>query len=394
MEWFQNNISRRIQMSMKAIITSFNILATSLLAQAQADPGVQGIAERVAPGIAASNPKPPAEVAESTPQAQARKPAVLSDPNDEVRFTVELADTSRLLGTPVNDSFPWKTRWSPLILKWNRLKGVEKMGDGAGFALVFRNGDQAEGTPETTTFMLHTLLGDLTVPFALTRRIRVEPLAGGGGPVAYWSFNDPANLGADDSGNGHTMTVKGAQSAEGRIGKAAAIGGPGYGSFFIADSHPELQFSGDFTLAVWAWRAAPLYDGDQLIAKEGEFSLRRYQLPTERYDVELCEKHALTIAKVSETKSGLPLEKWTLIVVSRIDDRLRIRVDDLPAAETKVDDGEVGGDKPLYIGSAVGGYPWQGRVDEVRKWNRALSEEEQRELFQNPPAKPITTPEP
>jgi hypothetical protein len=52
----------------------------------------------------------------------------------------------------------------------------------------------------------------------------------------------------------------------------------------MVDSHPDLKFSGDFTIAVWVWRSAPIYDGDQLIAKEGEFSLRRYQLPTERCD--------------------------------------------------------------------------------------------------------------
>ena len=56
-----------------------------------------------------------------------------------------------------------------------------------------------------------------------------------------------------------------------------------------------MQFRGDFTLAVWAWRSAPLYDGDQLIAKEGEFSLRRYQLPTERYDVELHDGRPLRL---------------------------------------------------------------------------------------------------
>ena len=28
------------------------------------------------------------------------------------------------------------------------------------------------------------------------------------------------------------------------------------------------------------------------------------------------------------------------------------------------------GDRPLYIGSSVNGYPWQGKVDEIKKWNR------------------------
>lgn len=72
--------------------------------------------------------------------------------------------------------------------------------------------------------------------------------------------------------------------------------------------------------------------------------------------------------------------------MSRKDDGLSIRVNNFPAVEVKVAAGEVGGDKPLYIGSSVVGYPWQGKVDVVKKWNRALSEEEQCELFRDAPA--------
>ena len=61
------------------------------------------------------------------------------------------------------------------------------------------------------------------------------------------------------------------------------------------------------------------------------------------------------------------------------------------AVEVKVAEGEVGSDKPLYIGSSAVGYPWQGKIDEVRKWSRALSEDEQRELFRDPPETPGPT---
>ena len=328
--------------------------------------------------------------------AQAEDLRAIPDPTETVHFTVELTDGSHLLGLPVNDRFPWKTAFGQLTFEWNRLKSVEKVGDGPRYSMVFRNGDHAGGTPEAEVFTLRTLLGDLPVPLALTRRIGIEVRTHGGGPVAYWSFDDPANLGADDSGHDHTLTVERAQPTEGRIGKAVATrenrANQGLAEYLITDSHPDLQFKGDFTLAVWAWRSAPFYDGDQIIAKEGEFSLRRYQFPSERYDVELFGKQGLSLAKVSETKSGLPLETWTLIVVCRKDDKLTIRVNDLPAVEAQVAPGEVGGDKPLIVGSSSTGYPWQGKLDEIKKWNRALSEEEQRELFRVPPAKPLSEP--
>ena len=211
--------------------------------------------------------------------------------------------------------------------------------------------------------------------------------AGDRGLVAYWSFNDPSHLGADDSGRGHPLTVKGAQPTEGKIGNGMATGGPEYGKYFRIDSHPDLQFAGDFTLAVWAWRSAPLYDGDILVSKDGEFLLRRYSLPTERYEAKLFAKGGQPLAEVVETESGIPLEEWTLIVVSRKGDRLSIQVNDRPAIEAKVAEGEVGSDKPIFIGSSAGGYPWQGKVDEIAKWDYALTEAELRELLRGAPAK-------
>lgn len=308
------------------------------------------------------------------------------EPANTVRLTVHLTDGSRVIGSPAGASIAWKADVGPLTVPWHLLRSVERSSGAENFSLFFRNGDQSEATAETRSIVLSTVLGDVTVPLALTKGIRVQALAGGGWPVAYWSFNDPAKLGADDSGHGHTLTVKGAQSAEGKIGKCAATGGPNEGKHFEIESRPNLQFSGDFTLAVWAWRSAPIYDGDQIVAKDGEFSLRRYQLPTERYDVELIGKSGKPLANVSETKSGLPLNQWTLIVVCRKGDRLSIRVNDLPAVEGGVANGEVGSDKPLFIGSSAVGYPWQGKLDEITKWDYALSDDEQRALLRAAPA--------
>src|ERR1051325_381839 len=314
-----------------------------------------------------------------------------SEPTNAVRLTVELTDGSRVLGRPVGTNFTWTTGFGPLNLQWHPLRSIERTVGATNFTLFFRNGDHTEAAPGTNALALRTVLGDLTVPLSLTRRIVVRARASGGGLVAYWSFNDPAHLGADDSGHGHILTMKGARPAEGKIGNGMATGRPEYGKHMKIESHPDLQFAGDFTLALWAWRTTPLYDGDQLISKEGEFSLRRYQLPTERYDVVLTGKDGQPLAQVSETESGLPLEEWTLIVVSRKGDVLSIRVNDRKPTEAKVAEGEVGNDKPLFIGSSTVGYPWQGKVDEIAKWDYALSEAELRELLRGAPAKPPAT---
>ena len=195
---------------MKAIITVCLILPASLAAETRPAAGSQGVAKFGKPQNSTSNPAPPAAVTGSTAQLQVESTAVPPDSTEALRLTVDLTDGSRLLGSPVQESFPWKTGFGPLTLKWDRLQSVEKTGEASRFSVVLRNGDRAGATPETDTFTLRTLLGDLPVPLALTRRIGVDLLASGSGPAAYWSFNDPANLGADDSGHSHPLSVMGA----------------------------------------------------------------------------------------------------------------------------------------------------------------------------------------
>ena len=321
-------------------------------------------------------------------RAPAAAPAAPPAPTNAVRLSVELTDGSRVLGWPVHSNFTWTTSFGALNLQWQPLQSAERAVGTTNFTLNFRNGDHTAATPGASALELRTVFGDLTLPLALTRRIVVQARAGGRGLLAYWSFDDPSHLGEDHSGHGHVPTVKGAQPTQGRIGNGMTTGGPEFGKHLKIDSHPDLQFTGDFTLAVWALRTAPIYDGDFLVSKDGEFYLRRYSIPTERYEAKLFAKDGQPLAEVAETESGTALEEWTLLVVSRKGDHLSLQVNDRPAVEAKVAEGEVGGDNPLFIGAAAGGYPWQGKVDEIAKWDYALSEAELRELLRGAPARP------
>ena len=305
-------------------------------------------------------------------------------PTNTPRLTVELTDGSRLVGWPTATNRTWTTPYGLLDLPWDLLQTAERTREATNLSLAFRNGDHAEAPVSTNALPLQTVFGEVTLPFALIQRIRVETVSrpGGRGLVAYWSFDDPANPGADDSGRGHDLTVKGAKTILGKSGNGVATGGPGYGNHLRCESQSDLQFTGDFTLALWAYRTTPLYDGDELISKEGEFSLRRYSIPSERFTVTLLAKDGRPLAQLAETASGASLDEWSLIVVSRKGNRLSLQVNDDPAVETTVADGEVGSDKPLFVGAGVAGYPWQGRVDEVAKWDRALSAAELRERFE------------
>ena len=103
--------------------------------------------------------------------AQEVKPATSPDPSTELRFTVDLIDGSRIVGSPVTEGLAWKTGFGVLNLKWNLLRSVEKIPDKDGFTINFKNNDIAKGTSEINKFSLRTVFGELAVPFTLTKRI-------------------------------------------------------------------------------------------------------------------------------------------------------------------------------------------------------------------------------
>jgi len=94
------------------------------------------------------------------------------------------------------------------------------------------------------------------------------------GAVGYWSFDDPGNLGHDDTGNGHNGTLLGdASSAGGRIGGALAL--DGNGDYVSVPDHADLRLTGDMTIAFWYQKTAEAGDWQRMVGK-GDPTYRNY----------------------------------------------------------------------------------------------------------------------
>jgi len=214
------------------------------------------------------------------------------------------------------------------------------------------------------------------------------------GPVADYSFDEKnEETQADTSGNGHTATVEGATWTEhGRYGGAMEFDGEN-DQLTIPDSE-SLRLSEEFTLEAWVrphagspWspvigKAAPGQPGYGLFANGDEGSnLHPMGFISEDQWV---DSHAYS-------GTDLPTNAWSHLAVTDDGAHIRLYVNGVLADE-RASEEVLPGTGPLQIGAdepvAEGGR-FNGRIDEVRVYNRALNVSE----VATDMAAPIQTPQ-
>jgi xylan 1,4-beta-xylosidase len=105
-------------------------------------------------------------------------------------------------------------------------------------------------TPTPTPTLLPTATP--TVTPTPTPTPTLAPTATPGGPVAYWKFDEGSGTtAADTSGNGHTGTLNGSAgwNASGKSGAALSLNGSGY----VGTANPASLVFGNADLTVMAW---------------------------------------------------------------------------------------------------------------------------------------------
>ena len=114
------------------------------------------------------------------------------------------------------------------------------------------------------------VLMTLTILILLACGAGVQAVDLGSGLIAYWSFDDLGSLGNDDSGNGHHLAVEGAVSATGVIGNSLDT----RNGYAAADSHPDLDLTGHYSVAAYFRRDSVVNPGDNpvIVAKHAVFT--------------------------------------------------------------------------------------------------------------------------
>ena len=233
----------------------------------------------------------------------------------------------------------------------------------------------ASGTHSLTAVARDTA-GNTTTSSA--RTVTVSNWAPPAGLVAAYTFDAGSGLTvADASGNGRTGTMTGgvAWTPSGKFGSALSFNGS-TGLVSIADA-VSLDFTSSMTIEAWVSPAA-LNNWDTVVLKSFGASGRAYAL----YAGDNAGLPASTVRTGSSERSiaggsALPLNSWSHVAMTFGGGWLRLYVNGAQVASFAGNGNIRTSTDPVTIGgSSVWGRWFSGLIDEVRIYNRALSQSE------------------
>ncbi len=207
-------------------------------------------------------------------------------------------------------------------------------------------------------------------------------------PVAAYSFDEGEGTTAGDlTGDGHTATIHGARwTAHGRYGGAIEFEGE-EGEYLSVPDSPDLDLAEEFTLEAWVRpqgynRWAPIV-GKQMSPDENPYVFDYFLADG---DSTPGVAYGGTANSEGELDSGeaLPEGTWSHVAVTYDGIRLRLYVNgelvgEEASAQPPVTEGGL-----LIGGDAVTEAFFDGRIDEVRIYNRVLDKGEVDEDLQDP----------
>ncbi|MCH7558900.1 MAG: hypothetical protein IIB56_15815 [Planctomycetes bacterium] len=205
--------------------------------------------------------------------------------------------------------------------------------------------------------------------------------------VGWWKFDEGVgDTTADSSGNENTGTLHGPVewTDEGYIGGALLFTGPF--NYVLVEDSPELNPTDAITIAAWI---NPSWTGNnRIIQKSTEGSDNQYRLIKEGGNN--IRVHFPPIPRFEVTGNIPPASEWTHLAATYDGSSLKVYYNGVVVAETAASGKMDISDGPLFIGNkhstAPAGDEFNGIIDDVRIYNRALSQGEIIKLGATPKA--------
>ncbi len=200
-------------------------------------------------------------------------------------------------------------------------------------------------------------------------------------PAAHWTMEDIDGFsGTDISGNQHDLTIEGARSSTGRIGERS-LRFDGHNDTARANHSESLGLKSALTLSLW-FKPDDLAGGQSwphLISKRGAYRL--YVHTNKRMTFNIFVRGA---GFTLRTPQALPNSGWTHAVATYDGQTMRLYVNGEFVGK-RAQPGPIDANKnPVHLGSRRGqAYFFDGRLDDVRVYDRALNDSEVRQVFQS-----------
>jgi hypothetical protein len=252
-------------------------------------------------------------------------------------------------------------------------------GNGTG-TITFNPGYDAAGD-----YLINVVASDgkLTDSKSFTLTITDTPINISTGLVAYYPFNGNAN---DESGNGNNGTVYGATLTTDRFGHpSSAYSFDGLNDYIGVPHSNSLNLTGDYTISAWIFQKSAFTDsrcGYRILDKATAGSCDGWVFDT-------CDSNSWTGRKIrmdvscpwSTSNTAYSLNEWHHVVGTVNNLHITFYLDGQQDGEGAVAATPINS-LDLYIAASHNNYYFfDGLIDDMRIYNRALSQAEINELY-------------
>jgi len=200
--------------------------------------------------------------------------------------------------------------------------------------------------------------------------------SGTGGLVAAYGFEEGSGASVNDgSGNGNTGTINGAAWApQGKYGHALSFNG--VSDLVVINGSPALNVSSAMTQEAWVYPTAAQTSWATVLHRETD----AYYLHASSPAGSMVPAGGAIFTGTESYLTGstpIPLNTWTHLALTYDGATMRLYVNGLQVATKSASGSIQNNSNPLRIGGNVPyGQYFQGRIDEVRVYSRALSASE------------------
>lgn len=299
----------------------------------------------------------------------------------QLLITVEINDGSRVVGAPSTSLITTQTSFAKLDIPWEELQFIDFRDDKETAILKFRNGDRITGTLFLKLVELKTIFGEVSIGIRQVKKISVKyaGILSMEGLVAYYPFKDNAN---DESGHGNNGTVYGAKLTTDRFGNAnSAYSFDGKDDYISVADNVVLNPT-NITISAWI-KLSNTKDYKFIIQKYNpNYSNQGYAMAVNLSGA--ANQPAMWVGGSAWTIGTFMWDTgWHHIMGIYNDSMVKIYVDGTQIA-SQAQTANMSYPASLYIGTyngTTGTYNFSGIIDDVRIYNRALSESEGKELY-------------
>lgn len=303
-------------------------------------------------------------------------------------ITIDISDGSRVVGAPSGSAVTLNTSFAKLDIPWADIQSIKLKDDKETVIVKFQNGDSLTGALPLKSLELKTIFGEVSVGIKQVKKISIHRsgIFSREGLVVYYPFNGNAN---DESVNGNHGTVHGASLTKDRFGNEnSAYYFDGVDDYLICKNNTSLNPSKAITLSAWVFPKKIVSGETGIVQKWKAGGANVYS-----YSIELrsgIPEFALSPAGgsgggfsygVVTTQKSLPVNNWTYLTAVYDGSYMYLYIDGIKTAKNAYNKDIYNSPIDLLIGRSSWSKTFEGIIDEVKIYDRALSESEVREFY-------------